>query len=156
MPAAVAPTSPEVAIDPHTGILAVGSVAIFCPRRPLPNRTEALHLLAPRDMRTGYVWHDYEGATFGGRPCVLRVCVFQGDGVQRIKIDPFLGVPHWVNEMDTSRRVAIGRFILSNLLERPFETGTEHFPWGVAYSAYDDKSGAASIGLRYDWGAQRG
>jgi hypothetical protein len=146
--------SSEIIIDAETGGLSIGVARVLSPhavvpRAILPNQ---LTLRAIRDMRTGYVWHDFEGATFGGRPCILKLCALE-ESLEEIDIDFLRSVPAeppWANPAEVSRHIALGRFILSGLLQRSFATGLERFPWGIAYSVYDDKSGGIPrIGLAY-------
>lgn len=139
-----APNTTEIAIDAETGALRVGDMVAIHPHRPLPRMPKALRLRTIRDMRTGYVWHDYEGPNLGGQPCILRVCVHGTTGVERIDLD-FIrvesGRPIWADPQEVLREIARGRFVLSGLLNRSFETGLEQFSWGKAYSVYDDRSG---------------
>jgi hypothetical protein len=147
--------SNEISIDPGTGALSVGSAMTLAPHGSLPPFETPLAITRrpPRDMRTGYFWHDFEGASFAGRPCIIRACVLQ-DRVVHICLD-FLRTeasgPLWHDQAEVTRQIAMARFAFCGMLERSFATGSERFPWGIAYAVYDDKSGGVpGIGLRYD------
>jgi hypothetical protein len=145
----------DLVVDASTGAILVGSSVRFVPHGALPSNiaTDVLALGAVRDMRTGYFWHDFTGALFANRPCLLSVCTF-GPEVVHIQIK-FMreneSAPVWADHSAVLREIALGRATLAAQLGKSFATGTEWFPWGVAWSQYDDKSGGIpSIGVRYD------
>jgi hypothetical protein len=145
----------EISIEPKTGAVSIGSALVLTPRGSIPPAipSKVLKLRAIRDMHTGYVWHDFEGASFAGKPCILRVCIL-GNCITRVSLD-FLQAEHsgplWADRAEVMRQIAIARFALSGMLGRSFVNGAERFPWGSAHAGYDDKSGGVpSIGFRYD------
>ena len=144
----------KVAIDPETGVVAVGEAVQLRPHGKVPiSWPSRLHLLKTRGMRNGYVWHDVGGVSLAGEPCIVQICAFLGS-IERINF-ALIGkrsarLPG-ADQAEAHRQIDVARAGLRTLLKRPFETGTETFPWGVAYAVYDDRSGGVpQVGVWFD------
>ncbi|GAA0495909.1 hypothetical protein GCM10009097_09900 [Pigmentiphaga daeguensis] len=103
-------------------------------------------------MGTGYEWHHYHGASFGGLPCSFALCYHLGSLQQLnfgVSITDAEIVGGWPTRASSEREIAFVRMELAQQLGRSFSLGGEHFPWGEVWSSFDAKGACASSGLRY-------
>ena|SRR5271154_3657329 len=97
-------------------------------------------------------WLKYSGVNFGGLPCEI----FLQFGKQSlIEVSLSVTMPGatleggWPTREDIDQEISFMRGMLSNQLGRSFEVGIQEFPWGVAYSVFEERGFCVNSGLRY-------
>ena len=148
--------TPELSIDPQTGAVLFSGLAIAI--APGQEKAEVESLLKPyfrdsRDFQNGYEWLTFEGLSFGGEPCVLSFCFFQGRVSQvswGVKLPGAKLEGGWPARETSGEEIKFVRKNLKEQLSRGFQHGSETFGWGSVHSVFDDRGGAASSAIRYE------
>jgi hypothetical protein len=147
--------APALSISPRTGALAISDPAVLL--TPGLSKAEAQRLLRPYasdglDHRNGYEWLNFQGLTFGGRPCFLSLCFFQG----RLREASWsAGLPEaeteggWPSRAEIDEEVSFVRGELARQLGRAIPANGARFRWGEVWSLFDLKGSQAANGLRY-------
>ncbi len=142
--------SAAIYIDPKDGKIQIGENVTISAEMLLSDSLNSLarFTTSKRDMRTGYIWLDVKELTFGGVPAALSLCFFDGR-LQAVGWGMRMeGVPadgNWPSRAESDAEVA---FITSELQRQGHSLGMT--PWGKIYAGYDEKSGCAQSGLRFN------
>jgi hypothetical protein len=100
-----------------------------------------------QDHYNGYEWLYFDRLGFGGRPCSLGVCFFQGQatGISwSVSTPDFTLKTPWPSRSEVDLEIEFVRQVLAAQLARDFASGLETFPWGRVGCVYDDKSGGVA------------
>lgn len=104
------------------------------------------------DHGNGYSWSSFNGLTFGSMPCGISLCFHHGalTEVHLGVVLPNRKFEHeWPTREASDQEIAFVRKVFHDQLKRRFRNKVEHFPWGVAWSMFDEKGFCASSGIRY-------
>lgn len=125
-------------------------------RRGMERATvEAMLSQCPKSVveySNGYSWSSFDGLSFGSVPCEISLCFHHG-----ALMEVHLGVvlpdrkfEHgWPTRETSAQEIAFVRKVFHDQLKRRFRNKAEHFPWGVAWSMFDERGFCASSGIRY-------
>lgn len=146
--------TPQMVVDPADGSLKLGDLATLSAGndKGAIEAALALHVRGARDHGNGYAWLDLQGFLFGGHPCSLSLCFFQGRLAEASWSVSLPGAEQkggWPTREAIEAEVKFVRSVLAEQLGRPLEQGHEGFPWGAVWSQFDAKGFSASNGLRY-------
>ena len=148
--------NPEIVIDPETGAVSFAGLPVVL-HAGVPRETVAKALSSffrsNQDHENGYEWLDFSGLSFGGRPAAISVC-FRTSCLSEIAWGVSLGdgldEPSFPTREECDAEIAFVRARLCVVFARSFSSGCEQFPWGEIWSCFDERSGCASSGLRYE------
>ena len=104
------------------------------------------------DHRNGYEWMFFQGAAFGAQPCGFGLCFHDG---RLTELHFGVSLPDapledgWPTREAIDQEISFVRGELARQCARTFQSGLEHFSWGVVWAQFDEKGGQASAGVRY-------
>lgn len=147
--------APSLTIDPLNGFMRIAGCNLVIAKGLTKARAwaglEHLHRSSV-DHGNGYEWLAFDGVRFGGQPAGFSLGLHLG-AVEQVTIG--VSLPEagreggWPTQRAIEQEVGFTRKELSRQLSRPFDSGQEHFAWGVAWSLFDQKGFLASAGIRY-------
>lgn len=147
---------PALTICPKNGSIRIsGNPAVLAGGMAQDQAVAALATLfcSSVDHKNGYEWFTYGGVSFGGEPCGFGLCFHEGRLTQLsfgVSLPGTKLEGGWPTQEAIDEEIAFVRRELARQLDRPFRSGEERFPWGVAWSQFDPKGFQASAGVRYD------
>lgn len=158
-PASVSAAPPSISVDPADGSIRIQGCDLLVgaglsKAEALTRLSKFLH--SQIDHKNGYEWLNLRGISFGGYPAGLSLCFFDGR-LQELRFGAGLSDESrgkWPTRDAIDRQVSFVLAELRKQLARPFVSSSEHFPWGIAWSAFDEKGYVASSGLRYKGNTQ--
>lgn len=104
------------------------------------------------DHRNGYEWLYFQGVSFGTQPCGFALCFHHGHLTEThfgVSLPDAKLEGGWPTREAIDQEISFVRGELGRQLARTFQSGLEHFSWGLVWSLYDEKGGQATAGLRY-------
>jgi len=143
----------DLSIDPASGSLRLSGLTAGI--SPGQTKVDVQPLLVPfargaRDHRNGYEWLNFGGLSFGGYPCTLALCFFEG---RLVEASWSVSLPDAPMENGWPSRAAIDdevRFVRKTLTEQLGQSpDVAAFSWGRVWSTFDPKGFLAANGIRY-------
>jgi hypothetical protein len=139
------PLSRALIIDPINGSVCIhGCTLVIAADLPKATAAAGLSQFYHRntDHKNGYEWLMFRGVTFGGQPAGFSLCFYLS---KLTEVSFGASLPNAKSEGGWPTREAIDEevaFVHEELrcqLMRPFQSGPERFPWGVAWAEFDAK-----------------
>jgi hypothetical protein len=147
--------APAFSIGPDDGSVRIGGCSLVLAKglaREVAAEQLSRFYRSKIDHRNGYEWLFFQGASFGAQPCGFALCFHLG---HLTEIHFGVSLPDakleggWPTREAIDREIAFVRRELASQCARTFQSGLEHFSWGIVWSQYDEKGGQATAGLRY-------
>lgn len=142
------------AIDARTGDVLIGELRLTPHQSKAEIEPQIAHLVkGSRDHGNGYEWLNLGGLSFAGHPAGVGLCFHEGRFEQaswNVLLPDAREEGGWPTREASDDEVAFVRDTLARDIGfDPARKLPMIFGWGEIWSAFDEKGGCASHGLRY-------